>query len=295
MTRPLRPRDPTGDATLPDLRVHLPDPALADLVSGYFFVTAIVPFQDRLYPDWGCIRFLLEGDWRVDALNAHGPEGAAGLLYGPTDRWTRVSGGAGRGAGMILTPLGWERLVPAPAQALANRRTRLGSLLGIPGETIAATLRSEPGPGWDTAGAALFDRLLLARLSDAPPATEAVRALLHALAGRPSTVGAFGAAAGLSPALLRETCKRAFGFGPKRLLRRERLAHTLRRIRADPGSRPADLRDPSYSDQPHFNREFHEFMGMSPRAYLAVPRPLMTAMAREWPATPFPITVPGTL
>lgn len=289
MTRPLRPRPPASAAALPDLRLHRPAPALSELAGGYFFVTATAAFQDWIYPDWGNIRFALEGGWSV---GAQGPEGPNGLLYGPTDRWTRVSGGAGRGVGIMLTPLGWECLVPASAHALANRRTPVGSLLGMSGDTVAAALLADCGPDWDAAGAALFDRLLLARLEDAPPASQAVRALHRALAGRPADVGALGAAADLSPAELRETCRRAFGFGPKRLLRRERLADTLRRIRAEANPRPAALRDPGYSDQPHFNREFREFMGVSPHAYLALPRPLMTTVARLWPGTPFPITEP---
>lgn len=292
MTRKLRPSVSAAGIDPPDLRLRRPAPELADLIGGYFFVTATAPFHDWLYPDWGNIRFALGGEWSVGVLNAHGPEEPGGHLYGPTDRWTRVSGDAGRGAGILLTPLGWDRLVRALAQGLANRRTRLGSLMGLPGGAIEAELLAHQGPDWDAAGAALFDRLLRARLADAPPADPAVRALHHALADRPAEIGPLAAAAGLSTAELRETCKRAFGFGPKRLLRRERLADTLRRIRADPAPRPAILRDPGYSDQPHFNREFREFMGLSPRAYLAVPRPLMAEAARVWPETPFPITGP---
>lgn len=292
MTRRLRPSVGPAPINPPDLRLRHPAPELADLIGGYFFVTAAASFHDWLYPDWGNIRFALQGDWSVGALNAHGPEEPGGHLYGPTDRWTHVSGGPGRGAGILLTPLGWDRLVRIPAQGLANRRTRLQSLLGPPGEAIEAELRAHQGSDWDAAGAALFDRLLVARLENAPPPDPAVRALHRALADRPSEIGPLAAAAGLSTAELRETCKRAFGFGPKRLLRRERLADTLRRIRADPAPRPAILRDPGYSDQPHFNREFREFMGLSPRAYLAVPRPLMAQAARVWPETPFPITGP---
>jgi len=273
--------------------VHEPAGPLVEVVTAYYFTTAAGPFRDRLYPDWGNIRFALEGEWSVEARNASGPEEPGGTLYGPTDRWSEVRCGGGRGAGLILTPAGWDRLVGTPAHLLANRRAPLGALLGPPGGTVAATLAAEAGPEWDRAGAALFDRLLAERLAHAPPANPRTLAVHRALAGRPDDVAAFGLAAGLSAASLREECTRAFGFNPKRLLRRERLAGTLRRIRAEPSPRPAALRDPTYADQPHFNREFRDFMGTTPRGYLAQPRPLMAEVARAWPGRPFPITAPA--
>jgi len=38
--------------------------------------------------------------------------------------------------------------------------------------------------------------------------------------------------------------------------------------------------DAQYHDQAHFNRDFHDFMGMSPSNYLALPRPISRAAVR---------------
>src|SRR5205085_12304013 len=120
-----------------------------------------------------------------------------------------------------------------------------------------------------------FDRLLLNLLDRRPPNSDVAIAIDLALRERPRDVGTLAAAAGLPQAHLLRVAKRVFGFGPKRLLRRQRFLDTLGRIRVSEEPRFEDLRDPEYFDQSHFNHEFREFMGLSPREYRSVPRPLM--------------------
>ena len=107
---------------------------------------------------------------------------------------------------------------------------------------------------------------------------------------RPRSVGAFAEEAGLPPRTLGRVCKDVFGFGPKRLLRRQRFLDTLGRIRIADGFRFDELRDPEYFDQSHFNHEFHEFMGLSPSEYLAVERPLMGQAALVQMAAGIPLS-----
>jgi methylphosphotriester-DNA--protein-cysteine methyltransferase len=79
----------------------------------------------------------------------------------------------------------------------------------------------------------------------------------------------------LSTRQLERLCLRYFGLRPKRLLRRQRFLRTLAAIRdVQPGSW-SRLIDPHYVDQPHFIKEFHYFLGMSPRAYFTRPQPFM--------------------
>jgi len=282
-----------GADTPPHVVIYPGRGRLAELVVCYFMVTCRAPFRDQLYPEWGNVRFMIEGDWSVDARGAAATAVGGGELFGPTDRWTpvRAAPGAavrGRAAGMMLTPIGWERLVRRPAYLMANRAEPLGDLLGVPGIAVTAALRALPGGKeddgrWQAGAATLFDDLLLRRLASAPPPDPRSERLAAALAARPADAVAFAEMAELAPTVLRAACKRLFGFGPKRLLRRARLLDAVHRMRDAPDARPAAMRGAAFVDQPHFNHEFRDFMGTSPGAYRATPRPLIDAVDGAWP------------
>ena len=90
---------------------------------------------------------------------------------------------------------------------------------------------------------------------------------------------AFAAKLGVSLRTLHRVCLRAFGFPPKRLLRRERFLETLGQVRTAVGRSLDTALGVEYYDQPHFYRDFREFMGMSPRAYFSASRTLMMRAA----------------
>ena len=254
------------------VRIRLPDVRVQCFATFYYFVDVVGPIEDFLYPEWGNVRFWLSGDWWAESreLRAEVPSHAA--LFGPTDRAMKVRTRNGATAGFGLTPLGWQRLLDGPADRSANRIVDLGNRFGTPGEALYAAVVAAPN---DDARAALFDHILLDRLATRAPNTEEAIRVDLALRERPPTVAAFGEMTGMSPLTLRRVCKQVFGFGPKRLLRRQRFLDTLGRVRVADKVSFTDLRDPSYFDQAHFNHEFHEFMGLSPKQFLSVPRPLM--------------------
>ena len=255
-----------------DVRILFPDERLRSYATFYYFVDCSGPLEDFLYPEWGNIRFSVEGSWWVEARQSRSTMPDAGALFGPTDRAFRVTSPGGRCAGLGLTPLGWERLIGTPADLLANRIADLKDRLGPPGEALREALR---GHGTPEEGAALFDRLLLDRLAASPPNSEAAVRVDRALRALPHDASAFADGAGMTLAALRTVAKRVYGFAPKRLLRRQRFLETLGRIRVAEQPRLSELRGRDYHDQAHFNHEFLEFMGVSPREYLSAPRPLM--------------------
>jgi methylphosphotriester-DNA--protein-cysteine methyltransferase len=73
--------------------------------------------------------------------------------------------------------------------------------------------------------------------------------------------------------------RRYFGFPPKRLLRRQRFLRSLAARLTAPDLNWSKSLDAQYHDQAHFTRDFHDFMGMSPRAYLDMPRLVSRAAA----------------
>jgi methylphosphotriester-DNA--protein-cysteine methyltransferase len=92
-------------------------------------------------------------------------------------------------------------------------------------------------------------------------------------------VDQFAAEVGVPPRTLHRLCLRAFGFAPKRLLRRQRFLETLGLIRVSADTKFSALLDEQYHDQAHFNRDFRDFMGMTAREYAQTPRALMQAAA----------------
>jgi len=76
-------------------------------------------------------------------------------------------------------------------------------------------------------------------------------------------------------------CLRVFGFTPKRLLRRQRFLRTLGAVRDAPDRPLAELMDPAYYDQAHFNRDFKACMGMTPLAYFRLPREALRRAGEE--------------
>lgn len=260
------------------MRIHLPDELLRSYVTFYYFVEATGPLTDFLYPEWGNVRLRVSGEWVV--LNdPRDPDHALEYaLYGPTDRRGIIRSTGGKNVGFGLTPLGWDRLIGTDAGAMANRLTPLEPIhLGTDPAALQAAFAADGDD--DAAGVARFDKLLLDLLDARPPCHPLVLATDRALRRRPREVAQFAAEVGAPQRTLHRLCLRAFGFPPKRLLRRQRFLETLGLIRVRGEATFSSLLDDEYHDQAHFNRDFRDFMGMTARQYASTPRALMQAAA----------------
>ena len=262
-------------AAAPRVAVYLPTIALRGYITFYYFVTADAPVDDFLYPEWGNVRFVLSGDWRL-AMDGYGPEPQIEVLFGPTDRCGRVTTQGGRIAGFGMTPLGWLRLIGTDASLMSNRVRPLGDALGQSAQALREAFTADPS---DEAGVARFDRILADIVARRPPASPLIDRLDRVLRDRPADVPTFAAEVGVSERTLHRLCLRLFGFAPKRLLRRQRFLDTLGHVRTAVGERLDTALDPDYFDQAHFYRDFRDFMGMSPRAYFTATRDLMSRAA----------------
>lgn len=272
--------------SVPSVQVFHPAPALAGDVTFYYIVDAPGPLTDFLYPEWGNVRFALSGEWRVDMPGHYPPGRQVEVLYGPTDRCGAVTASGGRMVGFGLTALGWQRLIGNDASAFANRVVPLGDRLGVASDRLRRHLA-----GLDDAGVVAFlDKLLGARAAACGPADALIVAADRVLRGRPATMLEFAAQVGVSPRTLHRLCLRGFGFAPKRLLRRERFLETLGEVRTAVGRSLGGALALDYVDQPHFYRDFHDFMGMSPRAYFSAQRILMASAAAAQAAAGVPLT-----
>ena len=260
----------------PSVRVFLPALALQGYVTFYYIVDTAGPLTDFLYPEWGNVRFALAGTWRVDMPGHYPSDPQVEVLYGPTDRCGSVSATAGRMAGFGLTPLGWQRFIGSPANAMANRVRPLDDAFGVAARALREKLASDAD---DAQVIARLDRLLTALAATRGHDDPLIVAADHVLRSRPATVPGFASGVGVAPRTLHGLCLRAFGFPPKRLLRRQRFLDTLGQVRSAVGQSLETALDLDYCDQPHFYRNFHDFMGMSPHVYFKASRALMARAA----------------
>lgn len=269
-------RSPAAGAEV-SVRVGYPHEDLRSYVTFYYFVEAAGPLTDFLYPEWGNVRLCVSGDWMV--LNDPRDPAVPGrrVLYGPTDRRGKIVTGGGKTVGFGLTPIGWDRLIGTNAGEMANRVREIDGELGVDIAALQAAFVEDEDD--DDAGAARFDALLLDLLARRPPNDPVVLAVDRVLRERPRDVPTFADRVGVAPRTLHRLCLAAYGFAPKRLLRRQRFLDTLGLIRVTPDPTFGTLIDEAYHDQSHFNRDFRDFMGMTAREYAATPRALMQAAA----------------
>ena len=197
-------------------------------------------------------------------------------MAGPTGKAARIFFSELNMAGIGLLPLGWFRLVKCPADRWANKVGALGgadefALFRNVGNKI--NIADQPQEI-----SALFDQLLLEATSSADPFEIEIEKIHEALADPEiSSVAGLAEKTGVERQRLERLSRRIFGFPPKRLLRRQRFLRTLGRVMLEPDLKWSDALDNQYFDQAHFNRDFQEFMGMTPRQYLAMPRPVTAA------------------
>nr|WP_246448700.1 helix-turn-helix domain-containing protein [Novosphingobium flavum] len=94
------------------------------------------------------------------------------------------------------------------------------------------------------------------------------------------TVSDLVARVGIGQRTIERICHRAFGFSPKVLLRRQRFMRSLAQYLLDPSLKWIGALDGHYHDQAQFVRDFHQFMGMSPSAYAALDKPILSAVIK---------------
>lgn len=264
---------PTGNTPPATVAVYRPVPALEPYVTFYYFVTTTAPVTDFLYPEWGNVRIVLAGEWHAAVDGGFDRLPGTRLLFGPTDRRTLVTAGAGRMVGFGLTPIGWNRLIGGDAAATANGVRPLEDALGASAERLHAGLVADGAD--EIASVRRWNTLLLSLATQRPLSNPRVLAVDRALRSTPADVGAFAALVGQSERTLHRLCLDTFGFAPKRLLRRQRFLRSLGRVRAAVGAPVTASLGEDYYDLPQFYRDFRDFMGMSARDYFAAPRDLM--------------------
>jgi AraC-like DNA-binding protein len=165
-----------------------------------------------------------------------------------------------------LTPLGAYALLGVPMDELTGRVVDLEELPGF----RELTERMAGHSTWD-GRFAMVDAFLLDRLDEGPrPADEVAFAWRRLAATRGSLpIGALAEEVGWSRRHLVAKFRQQVGLPPKTIARILRFQHLLGRLRNEPVDLTRLAAECGYYDQSHLNRDFREFAGISPGAYLA--------------------------
>lgn len=250
-----------------------------------FYVTDIDPgsngtLRDSLHPEWAGMRF----------FKPHAPQAWTNLdqrisstfiAQGPSTHPIHFELPKCRIWGFGLLPLGWARFVGLSAADMANqicdgfthpgcaRFRPLASALLAEGQDEAAELdqlvtffRRFPGNG-------RIDekRIVAIHAAIVDPQLTTVQELVTRVAASQRTV--------------ERLSHKHFGFSPKLLLRRQRFMRSLAQFMVDPSLKWIGAMDGHYHDQAQFVRDFHEFMGMTPREYSNQPHPVLERFVQE--------------
>lgn len=263
----------------PRMRYWQPAPALRGLISGYHLY-AVRPagegLQDDVFQPAGPIlRFTFgnQANWRVRPPGGEWLPVPPVALFGPTDGVTWSESGAGLTVGFGLLPRGWARLTGAAAGDWANR---IADPLGGMRLDTAALFASLAACRSDDALPKLFDAAIAAAVARPTADDEVIaafeKALLRVEVGR---VSELAHAIGRSVRFTERLAYRAFGFPPKKLIRRARFLRSLHALgEADPTARARAIHF-GYTDYSHFVRDAQSFLGMSPQAFLRHASPLL--------------------
>ena len=271
---------PAGTA----LRYERPAEPLRRLLPSY----AVLDSDRRIFtgpdswalPGWTQLWILLtDGPITVRLRNRHYGALGKAVAYGSTSRAMPVTSAGGVTVVIDVSPLGWLRWFAGPADLYRDRITPLETLWSEDWiEALMAGLHaSDRGPGVK----AVLDQFFLARLP--PPRFDEVqvaRAMALLADSDFAESREIAAALGLSTQALLRLTRRSFGHPPKLLMRRARFLRVLAAmLMAETTPASSDV-PPGYHDVPHFLRDGEQFLGLTPRRFLAMPMPYLRAVLR---------------
>ena len=252
---------------------------LAPYISGYHLYavgeTGGQPHRGAFEPAWASLRIALTkcSEWRVRPARGEWFAPPPVSLFGPSSSLTWSESEAGILLGAGIRPRGWLRLFASPASDWADRIAEVPALARLtPAMIHDRLLQSREDDDVRDRFDALFRAVLL------PPTTadNAIARIEAALVDPEiETVEGLTKATGLHVRQVERLALRAFGFPPKLLLRRARFLRSLHAIRATGRGGGSRAIDPAYTDHSHFIRDAHDFLGMSPQAFLEIDMPLL--------------------
>ena len=278
----------TGNAI--SIRFALPSASLAPYVTTYYCTEVVASpsepmLEDLLHPEWPNLRFMEQDGWAHSAIGDEPVTPTPAFsATGPTSQTTRFQVTSGRSWGIGLMPLGWAAFVDGHASDYADTVSdamadhAFAAFQPLAHELTSALADNDSSFGDELA---IIERHMDALVPAKSPASTTIAAINTALVDPElATVADLAERVEMNIRSLERLTKRAFGFTPKLLLRRQRFLRSLSQFMLDPSLKWLSTLDYHYHDQAHFVRDFKRFMGMSPSAYAALDKPFLVAAAR---------------
>lgn len=235
------------------MRFALPSEALRPYVTTYYLIEARNSssepvIEDYLHPEWSNLRFLKAG-WSASAIgDAPLRESPAFAVTGPTTQATRfrIGENSGRGPGPVeggnwgigLMPLGWAKLIGVPAHEYADRYVDGNAdpaFKAFRSLGKALSLRFQGKQGDFTREVEAIEACLSDFLDQPVRHEEQITAINIALVDPDiASANQLAERVGMNLRSLERLSRRAFGFPPKLLLRRQRFLRSLSQFMLDP-------------------------------------------------------------
>ncbi|MBV7255940.1 helix-turn-helix transcriptional regulator [Pacificimonas sp. WHA3] len=242
---------------------HAPAVPLRGLVGSYYILRSDIPvLHDRLRAEMANVRFILKGHGRVNRPGRYTRTYPEAALVGsgsvPCD--VEVHGPAIL-LGASVTATGWKRLFGVDADELTDIVVDLAALVGDGIRAHVERMREalSDAARIDAADGLFLDLLARSRWQS-PQLIESVDDWL--LCAKSRTLDSLAQENAMSWRQLSRIVRAHYGMSPKRLQRKYRALHAALDM-----SRGICGVQNGFYDRPHMIREFHAFIGCTPREY----------------------------
>ena len=271
---------PAGTA----LRYERPAEPLSALVASYAVLDsdrAIFTGPDSwVLPGWAQIWIVLTtGRITVRARKRKPSALGTAMLFGGTSCAMPTTSAGGVTVVIDLTPAGWARWFDQPADAFRDQIVPVDYFWSEDraGDLTARLHASDRGESVKP----LLDEFLLSTLPPPHRDDAAIAAIIEVLRGQRTPTAAEAAAAiGVSSGTLLRLTNLHFGYPIKFLARRTRFLRVLTRMMMADQAPNHGVTPPGYHSVSHFLRDAKEFLGLTPRRFLALPMPYLQSVLK---------------
>ncbi|PZN97183.1 MAG: AraC family transcriptional regulator [Alphaproteobacteria bacterium] len=265
-----------GVSRVVSIRYFTPAAPLRRYLSSYYwFESNDAIFSDLMRAELPQIRIVTCGKPTNSFINGHTRTPGPVHVQGPTTGSAKYSSvGPLHLFGVGVLPEGWSTLIGEPADRYADDVVDLSGVVGPSADTVFGDMLMARS---DAERVAAADRFFLGLLAHAHATPRWFTALTDDwLTSSPNPdVDTLIEKSGMSARSVERLAKRIYGASPKMLSRKYRTLNAAVRLGNGEATGWADMAAHAYYDQPHFIREFKQFVGMTPSRFMIEAAPLM--------------------